>query len=168
MTHALRFQNRLHDVWLSRPAQRSYVLHLGEQALQVDLVDGALHPTLHFQGQSLPVHIAVRGDDVHVHLEGEAHTLSYAHLLDRLASQTQGQSGAVSRAPMPGSVIQVLVEPGQAVQRGDTLLVMESMKMESAISAEIDGVVHEVHVQKGQTFERDALLVTLEPSETQT
>ena len=63
-----------------------------------------------------------------------------------------------------GSVIALNAVAGQEVRRGDLLLVIESMKMETAIFAGLDGVVREVHVQIGQTFDRDAVLVSLEPS----
>lgn len=67
-------------------------------------------------------------------------------------------------APMPGSVISLAVRVGQAVKRGDTLMVIESMKMETTLVAGVDGTVSAVHVQVGQTFERDATLVSVEPS----
>ena len=107
----------------------------------------------------------VRGDDVHVHLDGEAHILTYSHNLERFASEGQDRSEATARAPMPGAVIAIQVAPGQAVKRGDVLVVIESMKMETAICAGLDGTVQTVHVLQGQTFERDSLLVTLSPAE---
>jgi len=53
-------------------------------------------------------------------------------------------------------------KPGQSVARGETLLVMESMKMETTIIAPRDGVIEVVHFAVGQTFDRDALLLSLE------
>jgi biotin carboxyl carrier protein len=50
------------------------------------------------------------------------------------------------------------------VSKGQTLLVMESMKMETTLVAPRDGVVATVRFEKGQTFERDAVLLTLEPA----
>ena len=67
---------------------------------------------------------------------------------------------------MPGSLVSVTVKPGDAVSKGQTLLVMESMKMETTILSPRDGVVAAVHFDKGQTFDRDALLLTLEPEVT--
>ena len=63
---------------------------------------------------------------------------------------------------MPGAVIAVSVEPGATVRRGQALLLIESMKMETTIVAPCDGTVQAVHVTIGQTFDRDAPLVTLE------
>lgn len=64
-------------------------------------------------------------------------------------------------SPLPGSVIKVLVAEGQAVKAGDTLLTLESMKMENAIAAECDGTVKQVAVKAGQTVMQDDLLVVL-------
>jgi biotin carboxyl carrier protein len=67
------------------------------------------------------------------------------------------------RAPMPGSLVVIHARPGQKVAKGEALLVMESMKMETTLSAPRDGVVAAVHLATGQTFDRDAVLLTLEP-----
>lgn len=66
------------------------------------------------------------------------------------------------RAPMPGLVVRVLVEPGQEVSAGDGLVVMEAMKMENELSARSAGVVAAVRAEEGQTVNQDDVLVTLE------
>jgi biotin carboxyl carrier protein len=63
------------------------------------------------------------------------------------------------KAPLPGSIIKVLVSPGQAVKKGDVLLTMESMKMENNILAESDAVVGTVHVKPGQNVMQDDLMI---------
>lgn len=164
MAHAFRFEGELHDVWLSR-TKRGYELHRGDCCIAVALRERGQHVhELVVGDQSLPVYVAVRGDEVHVHLDGEAYTLVYSHSLERFASETDENTDAVSRAPMPGSVISLAVQAGQAVSRGDILMVIESMKMETAICAALDGVVQAIHVQQSQTFERDAVLITLSPA----
>jgi propionyl-CoA carboxylase alpha chain len=55
----------------------------------------------------------------------------------------------------------VLVSEGQAVKRGDTLLTLESMKMENAIMAEQDGTVKQIAVSAGQNVMQDDLLIVL-------
>lgn len=69
--------------------------------------------------------------------------------------------GAQIKSPLPGSVIKVLVSEGQAVKKGDTLLTLESMKMENAIMAEQDGTVKQIAVTPGQNVMQDDLLVVL-------
>lgn len=69
--------------------------------------------------------------------------------------------GTKVTSPLPGSVIKVLVSEGQAVKKGDTLLTLESMKMENAIMAECDGTVAKIAVTAGQNVMQDDLLVVL-------
>jgi len=66
------------------------------------------------------------------------------------------------RAPFNGKVISVKAQPGTAVGRGDTLLVLESMKLEHALAASRDGVIKTVHVAAGQQAATSQLLVTFE------
>ena len=70
-------------------------------------------------------------------------------------------AGLQVKSPLPGSVIKVLVSEGQAVKKGDTLLTLESMKMENAIMAEQDGTVKQIAVTPGQNVMQDDLLVVL-------
>jgi 3-methylcrotonyl-CoA carboxylase alpha subunit/geranyl-CoA carboxylase alpha subunit len=66
------------------------------------------------------------------------------------------------RAPFNGKVIAVKAQPGTAVSRGDTLLVLESMKLEHALGASRDGVIKAVHVTPGQQAATSQVLVTFE------
>ena len=70
-------------------------------------------------------------------------------------------AGLQVKSPLPGSVIKVLVNEGQAVKKGDTLLTLESMKMENAIMAEADGTVKQIAVTPGQNVMQDDLLIVL-------
>lgn len=69
--------------------------------------------------------------------------------------------GTKVTSPLPGSVIKVLVSEGQAVKKGDTLLTLESMKMENAILAECDGTVSKIAVTAGLNVMQDDILVIL-------
>jgi acetyl-CoA/propionyl-CoA carboxylase biotin carboxyl carrier protein len=78
--------------------------------------------------------------------------------VDRAGARSAGGS---LDAPMPGTVIEVRVEPGAAVAEGDTLVILESMKMELAIQAPADGVVADVFVATGDRVAQSAPLVAL-------
>ena len=69
---------------------------------------------------------------------------------------------AVLRAPMPGLVVRVLVEPGQTVSAGAGLVVLEAMKMENELRAPAAGRVRAIPVRAGGTVEKGAILVELE------
>ncbi|WP_175750127.1 acetyl/propionyl/methylcrotonyl-CoA carboxylase subunit alpha [Burkholderia pyrrocinia] len=82
------------------------------------------------------------GDTFHVFTQGAAETFEWRNLLAHAGDTEQG--GGRLTAPMPGKVIAVLVEPGQKVEAGTPLIVMEAMKMEHTIGAPSAGVVAEV------------------------
>jgi acetyl/propionyl-CoA carboxylase alpha subunit len=164
MHHAFKLGAAEHNVEISRSAT-AYRLHLGDQSVIIDLKTGADgRAWLTLGERHVEVVIATRGDDVFVHLDGEAYQLRYQHPLNRLAAQAGGSAADNIFAPMPGSIVAVQVKAGDAVTKGQTLLVMESMKMETIIAAPRDGVIESVTYDKGQTFDRDALLLTMEKS----
>lgn len=114
------------------------------------VVDGTTH--------TLPV--ARIGDAVHVAIDGEVYVLSAQapDVVDAGASLAAPQIVA----PMPGKVLQVLVQAGQTVAGGDGLLILEAMKMEHRIVAEAAGTVQAVHVVDGQMVDGGVVLVELE------
>jgi biotin carboxyl carrier protein len=93
-----------------------------------------------------------------VFLDGEVFEFRVEHDARRRAG---GHHGLLS-APMPATVIQVNVNPGDRVRRGDTLIVLEAMKMELPVRAESDGVVTAVHCGTGELVQPGVTLVDLE------
>jgi biotin carboxyl carrier protein len=74
----------------------------------------------------------------------------------------KSNSASTIKSPLPGSVFKVLVSVGQTVNSGDSLLILESMKMENNILAEKSGTVKTIYVQPGQTVMQDDELIDLE------
>jgi biotin carboxyl carrier protein len=68
----------------------------------------------------------------------------------------------VVSAPLPGTINDIKVTVGQAVKKGDTLIVLEAMKMENNIDCERDGKIASVNVNKGDTVMEGSVLVTIE------
>ena len=66
------------------------------------------------------------------------------------------------RAPMPGLVLDISVEAGQRVQKGDPLLILEAMKMENVLKSPGDGVVKKIHVARGEAVEKNFLLIEMD------
>ncbi len=77
-----------------------------------------------------------------------------------VAPVAQGSGNAI-KAPMPGNINAVKVASGQAVKKGDVLVILEAMKMENEIVADKDGKVGQVFVQKGATVDTGAPLVEI-------
>jgi biotin carboxyl carrier protein len=85
----------------------------------------------------------------------------YVDPLVALAVEADAAGHHIARAPMPGVVVSVKAVVGERVVAGTVVAVIESMKLETAIRAAQDGVVEKIHVRAGESFDRDAALVTL-------
>jgi len=77
------------------------------------------------------------------------------------AQQTQVAAGAIT-SRVPGKIKEVKVSEGQSVKRGDTVIIMESMKMEIEVKANKDGVVKAIYVKPGQFVAQGAPLILIE------
>lgn len=100
-------------------------------------------------------------------IAGKTYKVNIADHYERLVQQLglgtgSSQKQNTVKAPMPGLVINVLVAPGQAVQKGDPLLILEAMKMENVLKAAGDGTVKSVAVVKGAAVEKGQLLLEME------
>ena len=97
-------------------------------------------------------------------VDGRRHEVRLRSPLDRLLDELglEADPRAAVRevtAPMPGLVLRVEVAPGDEVAAGDTLLVLEAMKMENALKAPAEATVEAVEVARGQAVEKGAVLV---------
>ena len=80
----------------------------------------------------------------------------------KAAQEAVAQGVTAVKAPLPGTVNDIKVTVGQAVKKGQTVVVLEAMKMENNTDAERDGKIAEVRVAKGDTVMEGAVLVTIE------
>ena len=107
------------------------------------------------------------GRELHLWLDGNLFVFQRADPSTG-SGRRRGSAAAIEAtgdvlAPMPGSVLEILVEAGDRVERNQTVAIMESMKMELVITAPRDGVVRRVAVQPGQQVERGMRLLELAP-----
>jgi len=165
MQHRFDLEGIPHAVWLVQgdPTWRVFTAYGNADVALQGGRDGRFLLTL--DGDAHAVSAIVDGDTVHVHLDGRAYVLRYRDPVDVYGAEHEESGHDIARAPMPGGVLAVMVVVGAAVRAGDALLTIESMKLETAIKASRDGTVEAVHVEPGQTFDRDAPLVTLRRSE---
>ncbi|AQG79142.1 acetyl-CoA carboxylase biotin carboxyl carrier protein subunit [Spirosoma montaniterrae] len=101
---------------------------------------------------------------VSLKINGHLHTVELKDRFDLLLEK-MGMSNAVAtkvgdlKAPMPGLIVGIGVEPGVPVKKGETVLILEAMKMENTIKAPADAVVKAIRVQKGDRVEKGQVLV---------
>ena len=123
-------------------------LHAGQLSLRID---GAMQ---RFSARAQADGVLVHDGRQRLHLRTEA--------VYRRTSEAAAATEHRIRAPMPGRVVVVQKQPGDAVSAGDVVLVIEAMKMELALKAPRDGVLAEVRAQAGDFVEGDAVLAILE------
>lgn len=96
--------------------------------------------------------------------QGQKHTLKISEPIDEILA-SMGLEDALTpkidfvKAPMPGLVLDVKVQSGDTIKKGETLLILEAMKMENAIKSPIDALVKSVEVKPQQAVDKNAVLV---------
>jgi biotin carboxyl carrier protein len=85
-----------------------------------------------------------------------------AQLMKSRRGGLEADSGEISiKAPMPGLIVAIPVSEGQNVTAGQTLIILESMKMQNELKAPRDGIVQRISVQQGETVEQKRVLITM-------
>jgi 3-methylcrotonyl-CoA carboxylase alpha subunit len=112
-------------------------------------------------GRRTVVHVAEAGDVRWAFVDG--HAWQIETLGAGAGRAKRAHAGDLLSAPMPGTVVKLLVEPGARVAAGDVLIVLEAMKMELPIRAPHDGRVVEILCAPGELVQPGVALVSLEP-----
>jgi biotin carboxyl carrier protein len=134
----------------------------------VDLIclDGAV-ASLRYVDDGRSFQVAYQHDNDHHWRVGvrdreyDLSVLTPVEAIDEVAS-SGGRGPSRITAPIPGKVVSVSIEPGDDVAPGQSLVVLEAMKMENELTADQAGRVAEVHVKPGDTVDSGAVLVELE------
>lgn len=110
----------------------------------------------------LRAHVASDGQRRYVAMAGQTWVLErHKPEQKRRAGTTSGPGAGSLEASMPGLVLDVLVSEGDAVERGDALVLLEAMKMELRITAPAGGTVTKVHCKAGEVVDRGQVLVEI-------
>ena len=102
-----------------------------------------------------------------VKVNGRIHQLTVKDRFDLLLEELGMEDATAAKAddlkaPMPGQVLDVLVEVGQEVSEGDKLLVLEAMKMENVLKAGAEGVIQAIKVDKGSNVQKNDVMIVFE------
>ena len=150
MQHEFKFAGDTVEVTVARDSQTWY---LGDLECQI-MADGRLKLTVN--GVTKFAHSTKVGDVWWVHIDGHVFCIEKT---EAGSNADDSQGGMV--APMPGKIIDVLVEQGQSVTAGDLLLVMEAMKMEHRIVANVDGIIGMLKLKAGDQVQQGDVLVEI-------
>jgi len=162
----------------------SYRAIIGDRSLDISIdddqliVDGASksftfevlregYVSMIVDGRSIPVSVEPAGDGkMRVTINGRSTDVEVKDerdlLVDEFGLGDDEAAGGVVRAPMPGLVLDILVEEGDDVEADQGLLVLEAMKMENELKAPSGGVVGAIHVESGDAVDKEDLLIEIE------
>lgn len=132
------------------------MLQMQDTTMYSIIIDGKSHDVRMNEGDGIYI-VQLSGEVLEVVVEDER--------TRRLAGLKSGPAAAtgetVVKAPMPGVVVEVLVKPGQAVEQGDIVVILESMKMQNEFKAPRSGQVHLVRVAPGDKVEQNGVMLTI-------
>ena len=111
--------------------------------------------------------VAAHQNDYELLVNGVSYNISvetpFSLSRKKILSVQQNESTTIRlKAPMPGKILEVLVKTGDAVKAGDTLVILEAMKMQNAILASTKGIINKVLAKEGDTTSKSDLLIELE------
>jgi biotin carboxyl carrier protein len=140
-----------------------YTVTLDGRVLEIEMVEtGTLFASLLANGRSDEVGIERRNGRFRIHFADESVAVELTEATPGIAPTAHRHQGPFElKAPMPGRIVRVLTEVGQAVEAGQGLIVIEAMKMENELRCPRDGQVSEVRVQEGQAVETGAPLLVV-------
>jgi biotin carboxyl carrier protein len=167
MKYQVRYGEREIEVDIEGEPPR-YVLRLDGEPMRADVTtlgDPSLFSML-IENVSCLAHVVKAAPGVfEVSMGGK---LARFEVLDQLAAMAQRMHApstggdSVLRSPMPGLVVSVRVAPGDRVEPGTPLVVVEAMKMQNEMTSEVAGIVRAVHVREHQSVESGAELVRID------
>lgn len=142
-------------------------IRINDRLLEVDLVavDGQPVYSLLIGGKSYEAYIYPEEKEWQVLLRGQQYKATVEDEREKRLKSTGGaraESGEFHlKAPMPGLVVSVPVEEGQAVKKGQVLVILESMKMQNELKSPRDGTVHRIRVRAGESVEQRQTLLSV-------
>jgi len=129
-------------------ANNRYLLRVGTKLYKIDNVT--------YQGAS--IEFTVNGKWYTAVVKDEQDLL-----LDRLGFKTGEAAGeGILKAPMPGQILEIMVNEGDEVEEGQPLAILEAMKMENELKAPVAGKISIIHVNEGQSLEKNSPIIEIE------
>jgi biotin carboxyl carrier protein len=145
------------------PSGKSYPVSIGDKIADVEILqakDGKLD--LLIDGKRATAYVSSENAKRWVTVNGQTFVLTKPAAGARKSGGGHHHAAGELTAPMPGQVRAVNVVEGDTVTKGQTLLVVEAMKMEIRIQAPRNGTIRKLLVKQGQTVEREQMLIEIE------
>ena len=140
--------------------QRAYSFHQQKNGRYLLRIGTSLYKIDNVEYDDQTVTFSINGEWCKVDVRDEQDLL-----LDRLGFKRPSEIGEGElNAPMPGKILEVMVNEGDEVELGDPVAILEAMKMENELKAPVSGTVTSIAVQKGDSLDKNDLILEIEAS----
>lgn len=162
MQYRLSYLNEQHDIDV-RVEKSEFVITVGQDVYHFKDCSLEMHQVRYqYEGRARRMYFVHDRDKYYLAVDGEYYTVEKAE------STMQGHAGATSEknsvtSSMPGLLVKMPVKVGDTVKAGDTLAIVEAMKMQNELPAPRDGVVAQVNFNEGDQVDAMQPIVELEP-----
>ena len=169
MTYIATYRGQTTRIQVEEPEPNQFRIQLGEKEYAVDFLEPQKNIlSLLIGGRSYEVDVdaAEGSDDFGVMIKGDHYEIEVVEerkkkLAMKLAAGAEGRQDL--KSPMAGNVRKILVRPGEPVNAGQVLLILEAMKMQNEIKSPIDGLVGSVSAREGVTVAMGDPLCIVDP-----
>ena len=160
-SYKLEIGDMVYSVQLRAHGGNHYTAHIDDRQIEMFTRgdESATRLPVNVDGRAVVSHGVPSGDRLHVMLDGRG--LTSTNLLARGAAADESGDGTRVLAPLHGKIVEIFVEAGGTVARGDRLAIVEAMKMQHEILAEIDGTIDAVLVAAEQQVAADDLMISI-------
>jgi biotin carboxyl carrier protein len=164
----ITFENQTVDL---TPSGRGFTATIGNRTADVEVIranreappqGGDERLDLLIDGKRVTAYVSSDNTRRWVTIDGQTFVLTKPTAGARRGGHGHHHAAGELTAPMPGQIRAVNISEGETVTKGQTLLIVEAMKMEIRVQASRDGVVKKLFVKQGQTVEREQILVEIE------
>ena len=140
-----------------------YITTVEDKQFLIEVID---EKHVSVDGKSHESYVAPGDNDWQVLIRGRLYPVTVEDEREKRLRSAAGGGVAETgefhlRAPMPGLVVAILVEEGQAIKKGQVLLILESMKMQNELKSSRDGIIGRVRVKPGETVEQKQTLLSV-------
>lgn len=164
----MRYQTTINDRTYDIEINNDGELFVNGEKRDVDFISlgGTLYSII-TQRKSLEALIDNQNNNEHeVLIKGRLYNVNVLDERDILLGSRRGDnfsaSGEISiKAPMPGLIVDVPVQEGDTVEKGQTLVILESMKMQNELKAPREGLIHRIGAKPGESVEQNKILITM-------
>lgn len=161
MNYNFKYNDQVYRISLEEDEKENHFELNGKKLpLEYRKIDNHIYSIIS-EGKSLCVGILKNGKRIQVFFAGDLIELEAISERQKSGTTVSDAGTQLITSPMPSRVVKILKKVGEAVRAGDGIIVVEAMKMESELKANIDGKVTDIKVEEGDAVESGTALVAL-------